>query len=606
MSERTPIYSGVRCDEYPLAFQAPAEPKPGTFLFDIKRARRAIDFFEKILVHTKGRYAGTPFILEPWQKEIVARIFGTISYDEQYDEYVRQYRLAWIELARKNGKSELLSGFALLGLCADDEESAEVYSVAVDRDQAGMVYATAKRMVELSPILSNRLTIVDSRKRIIDPKTNSFYQVLPGDAGGALGTNPSMVLFDEVLTQKDRHLWDAMRQGFGTRKQPIMIAATTAAYTTAAFALEEHEYGERVLADPSIDPARYVFMRNVAKDWDWEDEGLPAIYDEDGNVLRQATGWYWANPALGSFLSIGTMRAEYGEAKEKPTAQNSFRVFRLNQWVSQANRWLDMTVYDSNGQLKFDREALKGRGCVGGLDLASTGDFTAWVLMFPGSPEDETAEGFTALPHFFVPRHALEKRAPMRSHFEVWEREGHITVTEGQTTDYDQIEDHIERDAQEFFILNAFGYDQWNATQVVGHLEQRGLTAVKVPQSAARLNDPTKWLETLIAERKFYHGGNPVLRWMFDNVELQVTADGLVKPDKAKSGEKIDGVAATLNSLFVHRIGLDEQAEVTFISFDEPEEVATDGRPKDEIDDIMAILSGGERKRSYWDDDDDD
>lgn len=590
----------------PCAPQAPPGNVPelsGKWGFDAKRAKRAVEFFEKILVHTKGRYAGTPFILEPWQKEIVEQIFGTVAYDEQYDEWVRQYRLAWIELARKNGKSELLSGFALLGLCADDEESAEVYSVAVDKDQAGMVYNTAKRMVELSPILSKRLVVIDSKKRIVDPKTNSFYQVLPGDAGGALGTNPSMVLFDEVLTQKDRHLWDAMRQGFGTRRQPIMIAATTAAYTTAAFALEEHQYGERVLADPNMDPARYVFMRNTATDWDWEDEGTPAVYDSEGNLVTPATGWYWANPALGSFLSLMTMRAEYQEAKEKPTAQNAFRVFRLNQWVSQANRWLDMAIWDDNGRITFDRDALKGRGCIGGLDLASTSDFTAWVLLFPGSPEDESADGFTALPHFFVPRAALEKRAPMRSHWEVWEKEGLITVTEGPTTDYDEIEVHIGKDAEDF-VINAFGYDQWNATQVVGHLENGGLTAVKVPQSAARLNDPTKWLETLVAEREFYHGANPVLRWHADNVELETTGDGLVKPSKKKSGEKIDGIAATLNALFVARIDIEETPEVTFISFDEPEPQVA-GRPVDEIDEIAAILNGTAGPRNFFDDDDD-
>lgn len=586
-----------------LAPNAPTNAPPGVFLFDEKRAQRAVDFFEKILVHTKGRYAGTPFILEPWQRDIVRGIFGTVCYDEQYAEYVRQYRLAWIELARKNGKSELLSGFALLGLCADDEESAEVYSVAADRDQAGLVYATAKRMVELSPILSSRLEIVDSRKRIIDKKTNSFYQVLPGDAAGALGTNPSMVLFDEVLTQRDRHLWDAMRQGFGTRKQPIMIAATTAAYTTAAFALEEHEYGERVLVDPQIDPARYVFMRNTPKDWDWEDEGEPAEYDEEGRCLKQATGWYWCNPALGSFLSIGTMRAEYQEAKEKPTAQNSFRVFRLNQWTSQANRWLDMTVYDSNGKFKFAGEDLLGQFCYGGLDLASTSDFTAWVLVFPGNPDGTEDAGVTVLPHFFVPRSAVERRAPMRTHFELWEREGYLTVTEGTVTDYNVIEEHITRDGARFSIAG-FGYDQWNATQIVGNLEEKsGLTAVKVPQSAARLNDPCKMLESLVAERHFYHGGNPVLRWMMDNVELDVTGDGLIKPSKAKSGEKIDGVAATVNALFVSRLDLAPPAEVTFIPFNEAEAVGSDGRPLDDVDEILSILSSGSSRRDFFDDD---
>lgn len=164
-----------------LLVPAPHQPldcPTGLFMFDEAKAQRAVDFFERILVHTKGRHARQPFLLADWQKhDIIRPIFGTMSYDDQYDEYVRQYRMAWIELGRKNGKSELASGFALLGLCADDEESSEVFSVAADRDQASLVFNTAKRMVELSPILSKRLIIVDSRKRIIDPKTNSFYQV---------------------------------------------------------------------------------------------------------------------------------------------------------------------------------------------------------------------------------------------------------------------------------------------------------------------------------------------------------------------------------------------------------------------------------------------
>ena len=330
-------------------------------------------------------------MLTDWQKnDIVRPLFGTMAYDEQYDEWVRQYRVAWLEMARKNGKSELASGLALYGLVADGEESAEVYSVAADRDQASLVFDVAKRMVELSPVLSKRLTIVASKKRIIDPTTNSFYAVLPGDASGALGTNPSMVLFDEVLTQRDRHLWDAMRQGFGTRRQPILIATTTAAYTSARFALEEHEYGEGILSSPASDPARFVFMRNTPRDWDWRDEGKPA----DPSTGEPATGWYHANPALGDFLSIGNLRSEAVEAESKPSAENSFRVFRLNQWVSQAERWLDMAVWDLNGAEAVDREALKGRCCYAGLDLASVSDFTAWVLIFPGSVDDPEAEGF--------------------------------------------------------------------------------------------------------------------------------------------------------------------------------------------------------------------
>lgn len=534
----------------------------GLFLYDETRAERAVSFFEKVLVHTKGRHARTPFVLTDWQKnDIVRPLFGTVMYDAQLDEHVRQYRIAWLEMARKNGKSELASGFALLGLCADDEESAEVYSVAVDRDQASLVFDVARRMVELSPILSKRLIVVDSKKRIIDPKTNSFYAVLPGDASGALGTNPSMVLFDEVLTQRDRGLWDSMRQGFGTRRQPILIATTTAAYTSAKFALEEHEYGERVEADPNIDPNRFVFMRNTPKKWDWRDEGLPA----DPETGREATGWYYSNPALGDFLSIENLRAEAREAAQKPTAENAFRVFRLNQWTSQAKRWLSMQTWDRNGADLVLRDTLRGRECVAGLDLASTSDFTAWLLFFPGSPTDEDAEGFTVLPRFWIPETAVKQRSAMLETFQVWEKQGFVTVTAGEVTDYRTVQKHIGEDAAAFQI-NRFGYDPWNATNLVMELEDGGLEGVKVPQTAARLNDPCKRLETLLANGELYHGGNPVLRWMADNVEIQYTGDGLMKPSKAKSGEKIDGIAALVNAIFVADVE-GEAPPVTFISF---------------------------------------
>ncbi|MDT0472776.1 terminase TerL endonuclease subunit [Streptomyces sp. DSM 41014] len=572
----------------------PIDPREGFFYYDEAKAQHAISFIEKLIVHTKGRHAGAPFLLDPWQKEeIVKPLFGTVFYDDQYDEYVRQYRIAWLEMARKNGKSELLSAFALLGLVGDFEESAEVYSVAVDRDQAGLVYNTAKRMVELNPILNNRLEIIDSKKRIIDRKTNSFYQVLPGDAAGALGTNPSMVLFDEVLTQRDRHLWDSMRQGFGTRRQPIMIAATTAAYRTAAFALEEHEHGLRVTENQNLDPARFVFARNVPDDWDWKNEGAPPSAEHP-----KGTGWYLANPALGSFLNINNLRAEAMEAAEKPTAQNAFRVFRLNQWVSQANRWLDMHLWADNGSQTVLRERLKGRPCYAGIDLAATGDFNAWVLLFPGSPSDPEADGWTVLPRFWVPRPAVERRSNMKASFEVWEREGFLSVTEGPTTDFKAIFRQVAEDAEDFRI-RFLGYDPWNATQLISELEEHGLTAVKVPQSAARLNDPCKAIESQLAARNLYHGNHPVLSWMADNVELDVTGDGLVKPSKAKSGEKIDGISALANAFFLTAIPVEEEVHVTFINFAENHSDA-------ELEALLTPASRqAEREDHFFPDDDD-
>ncbi len=537
---------------------------------DYARAERVRTFFEKVLVHPRDK---TPFILSPWQwRDIILPIFGTVHLDDHHGEWVRQYNLAWVEMARKNGKSEFLAGVALYLLCADGQHMAEVYGAACDRDQAALVYNTAKAMVEASPYLSSRLKVVDSQKRIIYPATNSVYKVIPADAGGALGTNPSGIVFDEVLTQPNRELWDALKTGLGARKNALMVAATTAAYTTAKFALEEHDYGVRVNRAPLIDPQRFTYIRNVPKEWDWRDEGTPEVRDTDGNVITPATGWYYGNPGLGDFLNINTLRAESREAAEKPQAQNAFRVFRLNQWTAQANRWLDMNVYAENGEPTFDEfyEGLAGRRAYYGIDLGSNRDFTAYVILWPGSPDDPGANGFTILPRIYIPKSALSKRSKMKEELNLWAESGFVKVTDGPTTDYDSIERDLFADAERWPVIH-LGYDPFQATQLVQHLDDHGFSVVKIPQTMQRLTTPTKMLEDNVVKRIARHGGHPVLTWMADNVELDMSADGeYMKPSKKNSGEKIDGIAAWVNALYVSLIPEEEEEEapeVTFIAF---------------------------------------
>lgn len=554
---------------YQIAPWAPGGDFPDRWRVDVPRAERVKLFFEKVLIHPRDK---TPFILSDWQwNEIILPLFGTIHYDDHHEDWVRQFSLAWIEIARKNGKSELMAGLALYLLCADGQHMAEVYGAAKDRDQAALVYATAKAMVEASPYLKSRLKVIDSKKRIIYAATNSFYQVIAADAGGNLGLNPTGIVFDEVLTQPNRDLWDALKTAMGARKNALMIAATTAAYTTAKFALEEHQYGERILRAPDIDPQRFVFMRNVPKDWDWRMEGEPAAYDGAGKVIRPATGWYWGNPALGDFLNLNTLRAESREAAEKPQAQNAFRVFRLNQWTSQASRWLDMGVYREEGNsAPFAEELLDGRAAYYGLDLGSTKDFTAYAILWPGSPTDPTAPGFTVLPRIYIPDGALKRRSKMLEDFKLWVDEKYVKVTTGPTTDYDAIERDLMADAERWPIIH-IGYDQFQAGQLVQHLDDHEISTVKIPQTMQRLTTPSKMLEENLIKRALRHGGHPVLDWMADNVELEVSADGVyMKPSKKTSGEKIDGIAALVNAFYCSLIPVEEEEEkpaVTFIAF---------------------------------------
>ena len=512
------------------------------YRFDDARADRVVTFFEKVLVHTKGRWARKPFLLTDWQRdEIVRPLFGTVRFDEQLDQWVRAYTLAWIELARKNGKSELVAGAGLYLLCADGEEEAEIYGAACDKDQAGVVYQVAKRMVELSPALSKlvvqkKLQVIDSQKRIVYVPTGSFYQVVAADGGGNLGSNPHGVLFDEIITQPNRELWDALKTGMGTRDQPLMLAATTAGNDPSSMAAEEHLHSEAVVADASVDPARFVFMRNTPVDADW----------------RVEENWHHANPGLGDFLRIQILRDEAKEAETSPGKQNAFRQFRLNQWVRQTTRWIDMGLWDQNAGLVAEGQ-LAGKTCFAGLDMSSTSDFTAWVLYFPKAVTESSGKVRDAvLARFWIPAAAAYRRKDMRDVLDAWAKAGKLRITPGDVIDHDAIRKRIDADMRTFRVRK-IGYDRWGANEIVQWLRRRlpDENVVGIPQTTTALNAPSTELERLLGLRQLAHGSHPVLRWMADNVELKSDAQGNIKPDKRKSKEKIDGIAALVDALFV-------------------------------------------------------
>jgi phage terminase large subunit-like protein len=513
--------------------------------FCVPRADRAQKFFEEILVHTKGRYARRRFLLAKWQREDIVRpIFGTVVWSEEFGEYVRRYLVVWIELARKNGKSELLAGIMLYLLVADGEESAELYGCARDREQASLVFDVAMRMVQLSPLLNRRLTIRAHLKRIIDTKTNSFYQVIAADAAGALGSNPSGVAADEILAWRDRGMWDAQRTGMGSgaRRQPMLAAATTAGNDPAGFAAAMHAEMQRVADDPERAPHVFVYMRNTPREADPFDE----------------KNWPHANPALGDFLSIEAMRKEALEAKNDPAAENSFRQFKLNQWVNQATRWMPMHLYKAtSGELwlnpDWGRDALKGRVAWAGFDLAAKMDLCSWCLLFPG-PDGEPLD---AIWRFWLPEAALPHLDKHNDgKVSRWVAEGWITATEGEVIDYDVIYADVAKDHKDFKIAGG-DCDKWSMFPVIQEIAKR--TGLKEERSLltrqntyADMTPGMTALMGLVKEERFRHHGNPVANWCFDNVEVSHPRDNPdlirpAKPERNATGKRIDAVpAATL------------------------------------------------------------
>jgi len=484
----------------------------------------AVSFIE-CLCHTKGTWAGKQFELIDWQEKIIRDIFGTLK-----PNGYRQFNTAYIEIPKKQGKSELAAAVSLLLCCADGEERAEVYGCAADRQQAAIVFDVAADMVRMNPALKKRVKILASQKRIIYQPTNSFYQVLSADAYSKHGFNVSGVIFDELHTQPNRKLYDVMTKGSGdARTQPLYFLITTAGTDTNSICYEVHQKALDIMNGRKHDPTFYPVIYGSKESDDWTD---PSV-------------WKKANPSLGITVSIDKVKAAFNSAKENPAEENTFRQLRLNQWVKQSVRWMPMDKWDACA-FPVDEQALEGRVCYGGLDLSSSTDITAFVLVFP--PEDES-EGYTILPHFWIPEDNVNLRV-RRDHvpYDIWKQQGYLETTEGNVIHYGYIEQFIDNLGEKYNIQEIV-FDRWGAVQMVQNLEGMGFTVVPFGQGFKDMSPTTKELMKLTLEKKIAHGGHPVLRWMMDNIYIRTDPAGNIKPDKAKSTEKIDGVVATIMAL---------------------------------------------------------
>lgn len=495
-----------------------------TSYYNKELADYAVSFIE-CLCHTKGTWAGKPFKLLDWQEQIIRDLFGTIK-----PNGYRQFNTAYIEIPKKNGKSELAAAVALLLCCGDGEQRAEIYGCAADRGQATIGFDVAADMVRMCPALNKRCKILTSQKRILFAPTNSFYQVLSAEAYSKHGFNIHGVVFDELHTQPNRKLFDVMTKGSGdARMQPLYFLITTAGTDTHSICFETHQKALDILEGRKIDPTFYPVIYGAGDTEDWTD---PKV-------------WLKANPSLGETIGIDKVEAACESAKQNPGEENSFRQLRLNQWVKQAVRWMPMDKWDACAY-PVNEEMLEGRVCYGGLDLSSTTDLTSFCLVFP--PEDED-EPYYVLPYFWVPEDTLELRVK-RDHvpYDLWHRQGYLETTEGNVVHYGYIEKFIER-LGERFNIREIAFDRWGAVQMVQNLEGMGFTVVPMGQGFASMSPPTKELMKLTLEKKLAHGGHPVLRWNMDNIFIRTDPAGNIKADKAKSTEKIDGAIACIMAL---------------------------------------------------------
>ena len=515
----------TRPDDYPKL----KDYKPSRFMlpdshYDKKKADRAVKFIE-MLPHTKGEWEGKPFWLLPWQEQIIRDLFGIVK-----AEGFRQFRTAYIEIPKKQGKSELAAAIALYLLYADHEPSAEVFSAAADRQQASIVFDVAKRMVEMTPGLQKRSKVMSATKRIVNYSNAGYYQVVSADVGGKHGYSISGLVFDEIHNQPNRKLWDVLTKGSGdARRQALHVAITTAGTDRNSICFELHTKALDILSDRKVDPTFYPVVYSLPMDVDWQDE----------------KNWYKVNPSLGYTVPIERMREAYLQSQDNPAEENVFRTLRLCQWVGSTVQWIPDHIYDLGNQ-PIDKHALRRRDCYAGLDLSSSGDITALVLMFPPRTDDEK---YIMLPYFWVPEETIPKRVQQTSvPYDNWVAQGYVQATPGNVIDYAYIQNTIGELSYKYHIRE-IAFDRWGSNMLVERLSEMGLTVVPFGQGYKDMSPASRAFYEELMKGNIIHGGNPVMKWMCGNVVIEQDPAGNIKPTKAKSKDKIDGVVAAIMAL---------------------------------------------------------
>lgn len=505
------------------------------YYFDEFEATKRIKFFEKCLTHVKGSRTGQPFLLEQWEKDIIATIFGW----KHKKTDLRRYKTVFIAIPRKNGKSILAAGIALCCLHLDGEGGAEVYTAAGDKDQASLVFLVAATQTRNCPALDARSKVRNSQKRIIVEDTNSFMRAVPANEGAIHGTNPHCWVGDEVHVWPNRDLYDAFHTGMGSRDQPLEVLITTAGYDEETICYElwslAWKVRDRIFVDPTFLPAVY----EAKKEDDWTSEET----------------WQKANPNYGVSIKKSFLQEECRKAEQNPSYENTFKRLYLNIWTEQATRWLSM---DDWKQCPVTEEEPVGP-CVAGVDLSSTTDLTA-VCIYDSANSRMRWQ-------YYIP----EERAKYLEHndrvpYSIWARQGWVTLTPGPRIDYQW----IKRDLMlhvDTYKISCVGFDPWNAVQINTQLEEEGIPTLDVRQGYATLTAPTKEFERLVVCHELDHGGNPVSKWCASNVEVETDVNGNIRPKKPKHGagrKRIDGIVSGIIAVAV-AMSVPQQVEGGFL-----------------------------------------
>lgn len=529
--------------------RAQADPK-WHYEFSTQRAEHVCRFIE-LLPHIKGRWAGQLLALRPWQIFILTTVFGWLVKGTLY----RRFRTVYIEVPRKNAKSTLSSAVALYMLTADREPGAEIYSAATTRDQARIIFNDAKQMALRTPELRRRFGVrpyvhsisssfaedrVDGSGRT---EYNGLFVPLSAEGSNLDGLNVHFGAVDELHAHKKRAVWDVLETATGSRAQSILWAITTAGVDTSGICYEQRSYVARLLNSVlrRHDGLGYPIKGTFAEDETY----FGIVYTiDDTDDWTNAACWAKANPNLGVSIYPDDIRRLADKAIKIASARSTFLTKRLNVWVNAAQAWMDMRKWDAGADPALAIEQFLGRETTISLDLASKRDIADKVRIF--DREIEGKKHYYAFATHYLPDEACSDE--VNAQYPGWKRDGWLTTTPGNVTDYDAIERDIEQDMAQFQVRE-IPFDPWQATQLSTHMLEKGAPMIELRQMVQTLSEPMKEFEALVMAGRFHHNGDPVLTWMVGNVVARRDAKDNIYPRKESEDKKIDGAVAIIMAL---------------------------------------------------------
>ncbi|MDE1901024.1 MAG: terminase large subunit [Alphaproteobacteria bacterium] len=493
-------------------------------VWDGDAARHAIAFFSH-LRHSTGEWAEQPFELQLWQAFVIGSLYGW-----KRKNGLRRFRTAYVEVARKNGKSVLLAGTALYALVADGELGSHVYAAATTRDQARIIFGEAERMVSASPALRARVARTVNNLAVLP--TSSWFRPLSADATKMDGLNVHFAAVDEVHEHPNAEIIQKLNTATGARRQPLIFEITTAGHDRQSVCWQHHEFSVKALEGSISAETADSWFAYIATIDDGDDWTNPAV-------------WIKANPSLGVTVKTEDLKRQVEEAREMPAQQNAIRRLRLNEWTEQATRWIDMGVW-ADGSTSFNEDELVGRTCYGGLDLARVNDLSSLALVFP--PERPNEKTKIIWRHWCPQEDILRRVRRDRAPYTHWRDQGYLIATEGNTTDFQFLEAEILELATRFNILE-IAYDRTFAGELVRNLQDEGISMVEFGQGFISMGPAAAEFMRLLIGRLLQHGNNPVATWCASNVTVRRDPAGNEKPDKERSTERIDAIVAAVMAI---------------------------------------------------------